>query len=506
MNTAPPDMRSSPPPGARAVSIFIAHPLAWLLLWAIVQVLSRIWSYSALELDEAEQILWSQQLALGYGKQPPLYTWLQWGMNQVLGPSVLSLSALKVSLLALTYGFTWAAARESLLPPKTAWWTAASLMWLPMMGWESLRDLTHSVLLNCLVAATWYALARQIRRPRPGGLAWLGLVLGLGMLSKYSFALFAGALAVSALSLPAVRAALFTRGWWLLPLIAVLVAAPHGLWLLEHWEQASRGTIEKLHVDAQAGPWEGLSSLTLGLAGNLLPWAVAAALVFGRGWRAQALPAGRAVADWVRPLLARYLLVALACLLLMVLAGHVTYLKGRWLHPLMCVVPWLAWACRPALEDHPRGRFFTWATVALAVALWAVATARPWLAGRADRPNQINEPLVALADTLRQAGYDGRAAIIADNQSLAGMLRTRFPRARITFCKSAPASLAAGRDCGREAAAASSAGWLQISRDGPAPPDWWLRGDAPQTIELPYLNAHSHGPRVRYDFLWQPRP
>ncbi|MDR0274937.1 MAG: glycosyltransferase family 39 protein [Burkholderiaceae bacterium] len=497
-------MRPSSPHESAAISTFIAHPLAWLLLWAIVQALSRVWSYSALELDEAEQMLWTQQLALGYGKQPPLYTWLQWGVNQVFGPSVWSLAALKAALLALTYGFTWAAARESLLPPKTAWWTAASLMWLPLMGWESLRDLTHSVLLNCLVAATWYALARQIRRPRPGGLAWLGLALGLGALSKYNFALFAGALAVSALSLPAARSALLMRGWWLLPLIAGLVVAPHGIWLLEHWPQVSQAMVEKLHVDARVSHWAGLSDLVLGLASNLLPWAVAVALVFGCGWRAQAAPASRAVADWVRPLIARYLLATLTCLLLMVFVGQVSQLKVRWLHPLVSVVPWLAFASRPALEDHPKGRFYTWSVVALAIVFWAFATARPWL--KADSPNQINEPVIALADALRQAGYDGRAAIIADNQALAGMLRTRFAQARITFCRSAAIDVPAGRDCVRQAASASPAGWLQISRDGLSDPHWWLRGDAPQTIDLPYLNARGQAPRVRYHFLWQPRP
>lgn len=48
-------------------------------------------------------MLWTQQLSMGYGSQPPLYTWLQWLVNQVVGPSVLSLSVLKHSLLALTY-------------------------------------------------------------------------------------------------------------------------------------------------------------------------------------------------------------------------------------------------------------------------------------------------------------------------------------------------------------------------------------------------------------------
>ena len=80
----------------------IAHPLAWLLALALAHVAVRVAVSPALKWDEAEQILWTQQLAWGYGAQPPFYTWLQWGMNQLLGPSVLALSLLKHGLLALT--------------------------------------------------------------------------------------------------------------------------------------------------------------------------------------------------------------------------------------------------------------------------------------------------------------------------------------------------------------------------------------------------------------------
>ena len=83
-----------------------------LLLFVLAHVLMRLSVSTALELDEAEQMVWSQHLALGYGVQPPLYTWLQWGFNLVFGPSLLSLILLKQSLLAGTYVLLWLAARH----------------------------------------------------------------------------------------------------------------------------------------------------------------------------------------------------------------------------------------------------------------------------------------------------------------------------------------------------------------------------------------------------------
>ena len=72
-----------------------AHPLFWLAFFALAHIVVRVAASPALKWDEAEQMLWTQQLSMGYGSQPPLYTWLQWLVNQVVGPSVLSLSVLK---------------------------------------------------------------------------------------------------------------------------------------------------------------------------------------------------------------------------------------------------------------------------------------------------------------------------------------------------------------------------------------------------------------------------
>lgn len=116
----------SAPPPERSLAWPVAHPLLWFALIAAAHVATRVGVSSALKWDEAEQMIWSQQLLPGYGTQPPLYTWLQWGANALLGPGVLALAALKQTLLALTYALMWLAARE-VLPraprsgPRPAW-------------------------------------------------------------------------------------------------------------------------------------------------------------------------------------------------------------------------------------------------------------------------------------------------------------------------------------------------------------------------------------------------
>lgn len=206
-------MTASTAPRALSSRLPWTHPLFWFAAISLAHVAMRLLASPALKWDEAEQILWTQELALGYGPQPPLYTWLQWAMNQVFGPSVLALSLLKHGLLALTYSLMYLAGRE-LLDERGAFWASASMVLMPALGWHSVRDQTHTILVTAMACGAWWLLLRIVRRPRPLDFALLGLVCGFGMLAKYSFALVAGAMLLAALSVPEARRALLSRGWW----------------------------------------------------------------------------------------------------------------------------------------------------------------------------------------------------------------------------------------------------------------------------------------------------
>lgn len=78
-----------------------------LLIYFALQLAARVWASGSVELDEAEQLIWTQHLRLGYGPQPPLYTWVQWAFFEVFGVSVFALALLKNLLLLGTYSFTF---------------------------------------------------------------------------------------------------------------------------------------------------------------------------------------------------------------------------------------------------------------------------------------------------------------------------------------------------------------------------------------------------------------
>lgn len=483
----------------------MAHPLAWLLAIALAHVVVRVAVSPALKWDEAEQMLWSQELALGYGAQPPLYTWLQWLMNQVFGPSVLALSLLKHSLLALTYTLMWLAGRE-LLDQRGAWWASASMLLLPALGWDSVRDQTHSILVTAMACGAWWLLLRIVKRSKPGDFAWLGLVCGVGLLAKYSFALFIGVLLVAALSVPQARRALFARGWWWVLVVGGLVVLPHAIWLASHLEEAAAGTLAKMEIQPERAWGEGLLDLLGNLAGMLALWGLIALGVFRSAWwRRPVTPA----APWAQQIFGRFIFLVFLALLGMVFAAGVTHFEERWVLPLLCVVPLAVFAARPELQHHPRAAHYSGAVIFMAILFLLAAGLRPWITGLRGHPDELNHPVVELGNALRQAGYDGVSPIIAADHMLAGMLLTRFPKASASACTSekdiatcVTSHLARVRTAGQ--------GWLLISRADRLEPGWWAGASAHvpvqamQSIRLPFHKVRPGVPPAHYQFVWQP--
>ena len=482
----------------------VAHPLAWLLAFAFAHVVVRVAVSPALKWDEAEQILWSQQLQWGYGAQPPLYTWLQWAVNQLLGPSVLALSVLKHGLLALTYVLMYLAGREQ-LGQRGAWWAAASMLLLPPLGWYSIRDQTHTILVTAMTCGAWWLLLRIAQRPRPADFAWLGLVCACGLLAKYSFALVAGAMLLAALSVPETRRALLSRGWWWAPIVGLLVVLPHALWLWSHLQEATSGTIDKMQIHPERRLGKGLLSFVDGVAATLALFALFALWAFrGAWWRRPLTPA----APWAHRVFVRYLALVLLALLGMVLFAGVTNFKGRWILPLLCVVPLTAFAARPELQQHPRAGRYTAAIVAMALIILLAAGLRPWFSGLRGEADELNHPAAELGGALRQAGYDGSSPIVASDHMMAGMLRTRFPAASVDSCNSEEEEVTPCVAANVERARAAGSGWLLISRTDRVEPSWWDKAQAAitpqpiQSITLPFHMVREGMAPAHYLYTW----
>lgn len=379
--------------------------LGLLAAYFLAQLLVRVAAPGSLELDEGAELLRARDFALGYGDQPPLYTWLLVPFFLGSAPAVWPLALVKQVLLFATHACVYGSGRLLGLAPASALAASAAMLWLPQIGWESQRDLTHSVLVTCAAAATLLVTLHMVHGRRGWHAPALGLAVAAGLLAKYNFALFLLALGAAALSVPAFRRALAPRDWAVAVGVAVVLTAPHGLWLLEHPAQALGDSAAKLDPREDGGPGQALVAYLAGLAGFFAPLVLFLPLLPGRhlaGRRPLPAPGEEA-----RRLLERFLAAAALALLALALVIGAEEVKARWLQPLFFAAP-LALVARlePARLRPWRLRGLT-ALLALApLLLLAGRAADIHASGHLGQPSRYGVPfarLIAAADLPRGA-------------------------------------------------------------------------------------------------------
>lgn len=409
----------------------VAGSLPWLLCaYFVAHIVIRVLISPNLGKDEAEQVLMAQELAWGYGPQPPFYTWLASGVFAVFGQGIFALTLLKNSLLAATYLLTFATAWRISKDRVVAAVAALSLLLLPQIAWESQRDLTHSVLVLFAAALFTYAMLRVLEEGRLWSYALLGVAFSIGVLAKYNFPIMAVALLGAALSMAPFRARILNPRFLLSAAIAGLLLWRPLLWALENTGPSLRQTgklilnrTDSLLVNYASG----LSGLLVATLAFLGPMLVIYGVLLFRSKR------GRMPGDSERnyvALLFRSLVLALVASAVLVMAFEVTKVKDRWMQPLLYAAPIVA-----ALWSS---RYLTPARIAALLGIAALCAAtvlvmlpvRTVVAPAFGRTNPLNAPFPELATQIRAAGFE-RGGIIAAFNLLGGNLRFRFPQSPV---------------------------------------------------------------------------
>lgn len=383
--------------------------------------------------DQAEQLVLAQHWAPGYGPQPPLYTYLVKLLFLPLGPGLAPLLALKAALLSLLVAAVLAIGRELRFRAEQQLFALAGLALIPQFIWEAQRDLTHSVLATTVAAATLLQLLRLSRlqapgQPRRSG-PWLllGVLLGAGLLSKYSVVLFQLGLLLSSLTIPALRRTLLRPGLLLTAAAALVVLAPHLAWMLQHSALALGGLDKAQAVDGLG--WRGLGSALQAAVAFLSPfWLVALLVLWPERRRLQLASASQ---EPQRALLQRLPLVVLAVVLVAVLASGASRIKDRWYQSLLFSVPISTASLLPPGRPQ-RLRWLLGAGVGAAAAAALVLPGRTALAGLSGKSSRPNQPLPELVRSLVQAAGQGAAGqpdlVVASSGLLAGNARLALPQ------------------------------------------------------------------------------
>jgi len=407
-------------------------------------------------LDDAELISNLSFWSWGYGgSQPPLYTWLAYGLTSVFGLHFALLQFLRFTLLASGFFAVYLGLRLLQVARPLAAFAVLSMFLLPQIGWESQRALIHSVLGTAGSAWSFAAFVWFVCRPGYQRALCLALAISMAVLGKYNGLIFIGALFMSGFFLPPVGRALCTRYFAAAVAMALALMAPALVFMLLHPQSVVERSIKfragaggNWFIDRLAG---GLDLLRAGFS-FVLPALAAALLIAAIVWLKQrrraaprpaggeqaAMVSGRALNRAELPAAMRFLRVvllsALALCALMVLVSGATHIKDRWLQPVLFLAPpyaalWLAWLDKSGRSARAFGLLGLIAACIVPPMLYANLYAR---SGKARPPIQ-NLDYPALYAGLRANGPI--AAVLAPEPFYAGNLRLIDPQIKTLFAE-----------------------------------------------------------------------
>lgn len=419
-------------------SPFYATPLGVFLivaLWGATHLVLRASFSGALGTDDMFEAILVQKLSAGYMlRQPPLYEWLLWSAQQVVGPTIWAALLVKYGLISLASLFLFLTARRAIPDPRLAALCVFAYSLFYQFGWNLHEGVTHTVVLVFACAFSAWGFIRAVESRSLGFYALFGLGIGIGLLAKHSYPLFPLALIGAALWGSGWRQRLRWAGFCVTLAVAALVYSPYAYWmiteglvLLDEVSATMGVASEASHLGRAA---TGLSRLGFGLLGFSVPLVPLVVLLFWQRYAGRMSEAAQPVSD-VGRFCGRAVLIMIGLTALLILLTGATYVKERHMHPLLILLPIWLFADLARFEAGRRWKLL--GALVLIVASVGFGARVPGMIA----PDKLMcggkcrhmKPYEGIRDGLAALGA-AEATLIGDNDYTAGNLRVLFPDAR----------------------------------------------------------------------------
>jgi 4-amino-4-deoxy-L-arabinose transferase-like glycosyltransferase len=418
-----------------ATHAFLRSPrFFWLALalFLVAHVVLRLWETPNLAKNDVQEAIAAQSWAWGYHpRNPPLHTWLLMSSYALFGVRLAAHVFLRYALLGLTIAFAYLCGRRLVSHHTWAALGALSLSLLAPFAWTVHTALTHTLLLAAVNLAALWSLMRLTSKRRAVDYAVFGLIVAMGLLAKYSFALFLLPMLGATWLQPELRPALMDRRIWLSAGVAALALSPHALWMLEARFDFIGFLADKQRSVTPQPYWrdllEGLGALAYAALNFLIPLLLVFAAAFWRSFKAK--PTHDA-GPWERAI-AQLVFLSLGLLVLDVMVLRATAFEQRYMMCALIAAPLWAWAWLERRAPSPRALAgFALGAIVVGLVVFAGLVGRAELEQRTCRRCWEEMAASELVSEVRFAGFvDG--TIIADHYNVAGNMRLAFPNARI---------------------------------------------------------------------------
>ncbi|MDP3736180.1 MAG: glycosyltransferase family 39 protein [Hyphomonadaceae bacterium] len=441
--------RSRPPPRERKSSfesftrLDKSAVIILILAFCVIHWAIRVFTGPVYTIEEADQLLFSQSLQVGYeARQPPLLAWLHAlaiGAGGMFPPIVF---AVKYLLLFVALTFYYLAARNVLIKPGVSAAAVAAWALTFQVGWGVHEDLLGATALMACLSLTLHAFTRILTWRRYRDWVYLGCAIGLGLLTHHLFVVFPVAMLIGIVMSPFFRDAVNPGRFAVTLLVVALIYGPYAFWVSTHIgsvSDAAREYVTSWEIDSAWLDRVGVAAAGFGrtLLEFTLPLSLFWLMLFWGLWLPILYPMfGRRSTDeephevsW-RKLFAMSMMLGVLAYLAAVVFGVQTY-KGYWMMPALFTAPIWMFAHVKRAGDFPVAiRAFAAVVIAFAA---LVVTGRfiEWKmeVTMCDECRSYT-PVREWARELKEAGF-GQGTIVGADKHLTGNLRGAFPKTRV---------------------------------------------------------------------------
>jgi hypothetical protein len=454
----------------RSAVIFLIF-MVCLANWTIRVLISPVYT-----VEEADQLLMSQSFHFGYeARQPPMLAWIYALVTKAVGVSRPVVFGVKYLLLWVALTFYYLSARNVLVKPGVSAAAVGAWALTFYVGWGMHEDLLGAVGLMASLSLTLHALTRILAWRRSRDWTYLGVSMGIGLLTHHLYVVFPIAMILAIFMSPFFRDAVKPARLIVALVIAGAMYAPYAIWLLAHFDRiavVAREFAQSYEIDSAwlSRVGQGGISLARGLISFTLPLSLFWLTLFWTLWLPVLYPIfarrstdEEAHEEAFRQLFARAMLLSAATYLIGVVIG-VQVFKGWWMLPVLYTLPLWMFSHVKRAGDFPVAiRAFA----AVAVMFIIVVVAGRVVVWRMDI-NACDEggcrpysPVAAWAEQLKKSGFT-QGTIVGAEKHLTGNLRGQLPKARVLDASIAPIAFPG---------ATTHAACLAVWRDNPVMPE-----------------------------------
>lgn len=405
----------------------------FLALFLIAHLVLRLWETPNIGKNEVQEAVAAQSWAWGYHpRNPPLHTWLLMGSYAVFGVGLLAHAVLKYVLLGAVYGFAYLSGRRLLSSTTLAAVSAASLTLLGPVAWTVHAAWTHTLLLAVCVLATFWAAVRVTQRRTLTDYLVFGVMIGLGLLAKYSFLLFLGPLLAAMLLTRGLRDAVLDTRMLLSLAVALLLVAPHAFWMATARFDFVQFLENSEHIDAlHSYPLDlalGFGDLAYESMAFLFPLALIFPAFFVLGQRAGPVTPPMA---WGRGV-TLIPLIAIGLMAANIVVFRATNYEVRYMLCALLMAPLAAfmWLNRREYSEKAVRRVAVFA-LAVGVLMFGAVAGRALFYHQSCNRCYDEMPFDRLVHAMREDGFSS-GTIVTPDYYTGGNMRLAFPAARIT--------------------------------------------------------------------------